>query len=351
MLKQISCFTICHLFVDTSCHFIVNKLFLNNNVFDILLITILYNMLAFAFELPIGILSDRFNKTFDFSLIGIFLIFVGGILNAFYKYINIEFIILLIGIGNAFFHVGGGRFSLIVGNTKSTDIGIFSGSGAIGVFLGGLFSKLDIIILPIILMLISFLYLYLIKKDKYSVLYLYFENKKYLKYKNQEIKYDLIMIGLISYFIFSFISIYMQNEYNDSIKIFDNNNLLLFVFAFSICISKMCGGIIYDNIKIKNLIIVVSLFIIGLIFINKYKFLYYILISLIINISIPINTFNIYLSLKNYPGLAFSLTKFIIFLSTIPFIFIKFKFNILCLIIIFIGFILLFYSSYKNNKI
>ena len=348
MLKQISCFTICHLFVDTSCHFIVNRLFLNNNVFDILLVTILYNMLAFAFELPIGILSDRFNKTFDFSLIGIFLIFVGGILNIFYKYISIEFIILLIGLGNAFFHVGGGRFSLIVGDNKSTDIGIFSGSGAIGVFLGGLFSKSDIIILPMILMLISFLYLYLIKKD--SVLYLYFENKN-LKHSNQKNKYDLIAIGLISYFIFSFISIYIQNEYNDSIKIFDNNNLLLFVFAFSTCISKMCGGIIYDNLKIKNFSIFLSLFMISLIFISKYKFLYYVVMSLIINISVPINTFNIYSSLKNYPGLAFSLTKFIIFLSTMPFIFIKFKFNILCLIIIFIGFILLFYLSYKNNKI
>ena len=312
--NSILCWTICHFLVDTSCHFIINRLFLQSNIFDIMLITILYNMVAFAFELPIGALSDRMNKTFDFSLLGMGLIFFGSIINIFYKYVFFGIIVFFIALGNAFFHVGGGRFSLIIGDKKATHIGIFSSAGALGVFFGTLLARLNIVLLPIFIMLIGFLYLYFVRKE--NLLYLHLEKENLLKVCNNINNYKYVIIGTVSYFLISFISIYVQNEYNSV-----NKDFLLFIFAFSIFISKMCGGIIYDYVEKKKLFIFVIVIFIILFFINKYRYIHYIFISLLINIFVPIITFNINLSLKNRPGLSFGITKFMIFISTLPFMF------------------------------
>lgn len=88
-----------------------------------------YNFCAFALQMPIGLLADLRNRNRVFALCGIFLVLLGLLpLPLFSR-------VLLLGVGNACYHVGGGRDALLSGR-KMTGLGIFVSPGALGIFLG-----------------------------------------------------------------------------------------------------------------------------------------------------------------------------------------------------------------------
>ncbi len=97
---------------------------------------LLYNFCAFALQMLIGLIADILNdrrneevKTASrFTLIGIFLTIAGSFLSP-----------IILGIGNAFFHVGGGMLSIFEDRKTKMDsagLGVFVAPGAIGLILG-----------------------------------------------------------------------------------------------------------------------------------------------------------------------------------------------------------------------
>lgn len=90
-----------------------------------------YNFCAFALQMPIGLLADRVKKCRVFALLGLALTagaavpVWGALLPA------------VLGLGNACYHVGGGR-DVLLSSRKMTDLGIFVSPGALGLFLGTL---------------------------------------------------------------------------------------------------------------------------------------------------------------------------------------------------------------------
>lgn len=91
---------------------------------------LMYNLTAFALQLPIGALADSLNMRETAAALGACLI--GG-----------SFFIISIplaaavtaGIGNAFFHIGGGISVLEVSRKKAALSGIYVSTGALGVWL------------------------------------------------------------------------------------------------------------------------------------------------------------------------------------------------------------------------
>lgn len=90
---------------------------------------VLYNFCAFALQMPIGLAADMTGCNRNYSILGTFLVLMG--LLPFPMLARI----LLIGIGNACYHVGGGREALMT-EQKMVGLGLFVSPGAIGIYLG-----------------------------------------------------------------------------------------------------------------------------------------------------------------------------------------------------------------------
>ncbi len=121
-----------HFLVDFVCTFLLTQRVLpaaggRNTV---VLCALLYNGFAFALQLPIGFIADRLRLTRLFSGAGCVIVAAAAFLR---RPVALS---VIAGLGNAFFHVGGGREALLRGEGKNTLPGIFVAPGAIGIFLG-----------------------------------------------------------------------------------------------------------------------------------------------------------------------------------------------------------------------
>ncbi len=92
-----------------------------------------YNFCAFAMQMPVGLLADIFGRNRRFALTGICLVLLSVLpLGPWIR-------VICAGIGNACYHVGGGREALL-DRKGLTGLGIFVSPGAIGIFLGAMLS-------------------------------------------------------------------------------------------------------------------------------------------------------------------------------------------------------------------
>ncbi len=92
---------------------------------------LVYNFCAFALQMPIGLLADMLGNNKIYSATGVTLLLLAFLpLPAALK-------VILAGLGNACYHVGGGRDALLT-SPKMLRLGIFVAPGALGIGLGAL---------------------------------------------------------------------------------------------------------------------------------------------------------------------------------------------------------------------
>ncbi len=109
--------------------------------FDAILI---YNFCAFALQLPLGAVLDRLGgkrMPMVFAGVGCALTLIGAFTSP-----------ILLGIGNALFHVGGG-VDVIREGGRCEKLGIFVAPGALGLYLGGLLADRALPILPVLVVM------------------------------------------------------------------------------------------------------------------------------------------------------------------------------------------------------
>ena len=136
-------FALCHFVVDFAC--VSTMLCAVSRVLGesgqdslelIALSILLYDVVAFAFQLPVGIALDKIDKNslaamLSYALVG------GGVLFSLVPFALIEwFAVLLLAAGNALFHCAGGLCVLNISQKHAGPSGIFIATGAVGVFLG-----------------------------------------------------------------------------------------------------------------------------------------------------------------------------------------------------------------------
>ena len=90
---------------------------------------LVYNFCAFAMQMPVGLLADLIGRNRAFALTGI-----GLVLFAFIP-LDVPLRVIAMGIGNACYHVGGGREALLH-DDKMAGLGVFVSPGAVGICLG-----------------------------------------------------------------------------------------------------------------------------------------------------------------------------------------------------------------------
>lgn len=99
---------------------------------------LIYNFCAFAMQMPIGLVADLYGKNRPFALTGIGLVLIAALP------LSVSLRVILMGLGNACYHVGGGREALLTDN-KMTGLGIFVSPGAMGIYLGTVLAQNEMV--------------------------------------------------------------------------------------------------------------------------------------------------------------------------------------------------------------
>ncbi len=123
-----------HFAVDLACAFCMLRYALGSAGW--LLAVLLYNALAFAGQAPLGLLADRFGNGRLFAAGGCLLTAAAFCLPAAPIALAVT-----AGVGNALYHVGGGRDVLAGDGGRAGPLGVFVSPGAFGLFLGGLMGR------------------------------------------------------------------------------------------------------------------------------------------------------------------------------------------------------------------
>ena len=131
--KLLVTYAVAHFWVDLSCAFLVFRTL--RGAEDFALCLLLYNFCAFALQMPLGLLADRFDRNGLTAAVGCGLVALA--------YLNPAPLLTAVtaGVGNAFFHLGGGIDTLNVSERKAAALGVFVSPGALGLFIGTLWGK------------------------------------------------------------------------------------------------------------------------------------------------------------------------------------------------------------------
>jgi FSR family fosmidomycin resistance protein-like MFS transporter len=128
-----------HAIVDATCAAVILSLSQIHSV-DLdgfLALVVLYNILAFGFQVPFGLMVDKWHIPLFSAITGCILAAVSTIVLVFSSIIAV----CLAGLGNALFHIGGGSISLNLTPKRATAPGIFVAPGAFGIFVGTIIGK------------------------------------------------------------------------------------------------------------------------------------------------------------------------------------------------------------------
>ena len=136
-------FALCHFVVDFAC--VSTMLCAVSRVLGesgqgslelVALSIVFYDVVAFAFQLPVGIALDKLDKNSLAAMLSYALV-SGGVLLSLVPFALFEWLaVLLLAAGNALFHCAGGLCVLNISQKHAGPSGIFIATGAVGVFLG-----------------------------------------------------------------------------------------------------------------------------------------------------------------------------------------------------------------------
>ena len=131
-MQRTALLSLAHALVDLTC---AALFFSTLSDIDLWLGMVLYNACAFLCQLPMGVIADRLNRNMLFAAIGCALVALGFGLR------SVPLCAMVVaGLGNGAFHVGGGIEVLNGSETKAGPLGVFVSPGAIGLYFGRVFA-------------------------------------------------------------------------------------------------------------------------------------------------------------------------------------------------------------------
>lgn len=133
-----------HFLVDFSCAFLLFHRFQGGLGWAELLVA--YNLCAFAVQMPLGVLADRWNRDLVLAAVGC------GLVGAAYLGLPAWPAAVLAGLGNAAFHVGAGLEVFNAAGRRAGPLGVFVSPGAMGLYAGTLLGKSELLPAPAPLM-------------------------------------------------------------------------------------------------------------------------------------------------------------------------------------------------------
>lgn len=267
---------------------------------DLLTYILIYNLLAFGLQLPFGWIIDRIHKPVLSAILGCFILSSGLML-----FTHPLVAIILAGIGNALFHVGGGTVSLNLRPGKAALPGVFVAPGGIGLFASGLLLKSHGFHPAIFVgfLLCMGLIMFLLKSPP-----IIYETKK-----SNALNYLVLTIVLL------LITICIRSIVGLSINFPWKTNMTLLIFLTAgIALGKGLGGFLADRfgwikITVGGLALSVLLLFFGA------QFAVAGIVGLFLfNLSMPVTLVAVSNVLPGRPGFSFGLTTFAIIAGALP---------------------------------
>lgn len=198
---------------------------------DMFYLILSYDLLAFAGQAPLGLFLDRWRLTRPASFAGIILCFLGVLVLR----IQPTVAMILVGLGNALFHVGAGALSLHVRPGRATPPGLFVAPGALGLALGTWLGKGGVSIYwPFLLALFVSFAIALVSR--------YPEISRIRRPKIPKVKFPIliVLLLLLSVTIRSFVGRAGAYECPKLL-------VISFGFAFAAFAGKAVGGVLSDR--------------------------------------------------------------------------------------------------------
>lgn len=304
-----SIYSLVHCLVDLSCGALMlamGQTLLGIEVSNIVAFFILYNLLAFAFELPFGFIADKLNKNGIVSAVGCLSIAI-----AFITFKVPILSCILLGVGNALFHVGGGIDVLNISNRKATLPGIYVSTGAIGLYIGQKFYQffnMYYFICPVIMLVSAalLLYLYNLIKNKYKI-----NNEKIVKEKVDKRKIVIAIMLVIVVCIRGYMGLILDFDWK-------RESILAIISIICVVLGKMLGGVIGDKIGWKK-ISAISLILASILFVFAWKCPICGLIAILLfNMTMPLTLTALSNMFPQKKGVAFGLTTLGLFIGAFP---------------------------------
>ncbi len=278
-----------HLVVDFLCAYIVvTKLYNrvdNNQVYTVFII---YNLLAFVTQPLVGLLIDKAKNEKVFLNGSLVLLIIGCLV-----FRSFWISVILLGLGNSFFHVAGGKITYNTANNKLKNLGIFVSLGAIGLTAGMYFSYSSVLITIVVMLAILTIIFNLLKEEVVEI--------TPVPMKQSSPRNIFLIIALM--FI-----VLLRGIIGKGINFgWPSTNVDWLFIAIAISLGKILGGILADSIGIKlTAIITMAISVICLGFLPNYMIAT--LIGLVaFNATMPITLYLLNSRLINHEGLSFGL--------------------------------------------
>ena len=273
---------------------------------------LLYDIVAFTLQLPIGIALDQLDKNSYAALLSYASVGAGVVLSL----VPIALLewpaILLLAIGNALFHSAGGLSVLNISQKHAGPSGIFIATGAIGVFLGtqsAQMGRLQIAFSLLVLLFLCALITLVVQKV----------NKKYWNVHN--VSFDIPRLSSNTLLAIVLLSLVVAlRSYAGMVMAFPwkSEMLLLVLSILGVFAGKALGGVVADRIGFRttaifSLIVAATLFVpsweipvMGLLGVFFFNFTMSITLASLANI------------LPNAKGTAFGLASFSLAVGALP---------------------------------
>ena len=273
---------------------------------------LLYDVVAFTLQLPVGIVLDKLDKNSYAALLSYALVGAGVLISllpvAFLEWLAV----LLLAVGNALFHSAGGLIVLNISQKHAGPSGIFIATGAIGVFLGtqsAQMERLQIAFSLLVLLFLCALITLVVQKV----------NKKYWNVHN--VAFDIPRLSSNTLLAIALLTLVVAlRSYAGMVMAFPwkSQTLLLVLSILGVFAGKALGGMVADRIGFRttaifSLIAAATLFapswevpVMGLLGVFFFNFTMSITLASLANI------------LSNAKGTAFGLASFSLAVGALP---------------------------------
>ena len=312
-------FALCHFVVDFAC--VSTMLCAVSRVLGesgqgsmevVALSILLYDIVAFTLQLPIGIVLDQLDKNSYAALLSYALVGAGVILSL----VPIALLewpaILLLAIGNALFHSAGGLSVLNISQKHAGPSGIFIATGAIGVFLGTQSAQMGRLQIAFSLLVLLFLCASITRVVQKV-------NKKYWNIHNAPFAIpEFSSRTLLAIFLLCFVV--ALRSYTGMIMAFPwkSEMLLLALSILGVFAGKALGGMVADRIGFRTTAIF-SLIAAATLFVPSWEMpLMGLLAVFFFNFTMAITLASLSNILHEAKGTAFGLASFSLAIGALP---------------------------------
>ena len=312
-------FALCHFVVDFAC--VSTMLCAVSRVLGgsgqdslelIALSILLYDVVAFAFQLPVGIALDNLDKNSLAAMLSYALV-AGGVLLSLVPVTFIEWLaVLLLAVGNALFHCAGGLCVLNISQKHAGPSGIFIATGAVGVFLGTFsaqYGRLQVAFSLLVLLFLCASITRVVQKV----------NKKYWNIHNAPFAIpEFSSRTLLAIFLLCFVV--ALRSYTGMVMAFPwkSEMLLLALSIFGIFAGKALGGMVADRIGFRTTAIF-SLIAAATLFVPSWEMpLMGLLAVFFFNFTMAITLASLSNILHEAKGTAFGLASFSLAIGALP---------------------------------